>query len=196
MNIKFRLLFPYLLIAAIFLIGFIFWKFIAVSKKKPTLFETISADSSGIKFQNDIKTSDSLNIFSFEYIYNGGGVGVGDFNGDGLPDLFFVGNMVPSSLYLNEGNFHFKDITTSSKINTSGAWSFGVSVVDINQDGLPDIYLCAGGPATPDSLYHNKLFINQGNDSKGDPFFKEMAAEYGLRDQGQSTLTGLSVGAG
>ncbi len=183
---NFRWLFGSLLTAGLVIGAYLFWNHLQASKKTPALFETVNADSSGIDFRNDIKTSDSLNIFSFEYIYNGGGVGIGDFNSDGLPDIFFVGNMVPSKLYINQGNFHFKDITASSGINTSGGWSFGVSVVDINQDGLPDIYVCAGGPKSPDSVYHNKLFINQGKDSKGDPFFKEMSAEYGLRDQGQS----------
>src|SRR5436305_7649894 len=93
------------------------------AKKKPaTLFESLSADSTGIDFRNDIKTSDSLNIFSFEYIYNGGGVGIGDFNGDGLPDIFFGGNKVPGKLYINQGNFHFRDITASSQFHTAGNW--------------------------------------------------------------------------
>lgn len=90
------------------------------STKQNQLFELIDKDSSGIDFENDITTSDSLNIFTFEYIYNGGGVGIGDFNNDGRPDIFFIGNMKPSRLYINEGNFHFKDITSSCGINTSG----------------------------------------------------------------------------
>jgi hypothetical protein len=156
------------------------------SKKSSALFVSINHDSSGINFKNEISTSDSLNIFTFEYIYNGGGVGIGDFNNDGLQDIFFVGSMVPSRLYLNQGNFHFKDITSSAGINTGKGWPFGVCVVDINQDGRPDIYVCEGGPGKTDSIYHNKLFINQGLDKNGDPYFKEMAAEYGLKDHGQS----------
>jgi hypothetical protein len=154
-------------------------------KKEHSLFSLISPDSSGVHFSNDINTTDSLNIFSFEYIYNGGGVGIGDFNRDGKPDIFFVGNKVPSRLYLNQGHFHFKDITESSGIHTDGGWAFGVSVVDINQDGWPDIYVSMGGPGNED-IYPNKLFINQGLDKNGNPWFKEMAKEYGLDDPGQS----------
>src|ERR1700676_2101189 len=187
MKSRYRLLFLLLLGVFIFCLGFLSIRyFLRTGKKASTLFELVSRDSSGIDFENKITTSDSLNIFSFEYIYNGGGVGIGDFNNDGLPDFYFVGNMVPGKLYLNQANFHFKDITSSAGINIEKGWPFGVSVIDINQDGLPDIYVCVGGPGKPDSVYHNKLFINQGKDKNGDPYFKEMAAEYGLRDQGQS----------
>jgi hypothetical protein len=186
MNVKFRPIFWFVIVGSLSLAAISFWSCLSVKKKQATLFESLSPDSTGIDFRNDIKTSDSLNIFSFEYIYNGGGVGIGDFNGDGLPDIFFGGNKVPGKLYVNQGHFHFKDITSSSKINTAGNWSFGISVIDINQDGLPDIYICVGGPSKKDSAYHNLLYINQGKDKNGDPFFKEMAAEYGLRDAGQS----------
>lgn len=80
------------------------------------LFQSISPDSSNIHFTNTITTSDSLNFFTFEYMYNGGGVGIGDFNNDGLQDIFFTGNQVPSAIYINEGNFNFKDITATSGI--------------------------------------------------------------------------------
>jgi enediyne biosynthesis protein E4 len=142
------------------------------------LFESLSASATGISFTNTVTTTDSLNLVNFEYIYIGGGVGVGDFNTDGLPDIFFVGNMVPSKLYLNKGNLKFEDITASSGIKVGG-WPFGVSVADVNADGLPDIFISTGG-STNKATYKNELFINQGNDKTGIPQFKEMTDEYGL----------------
>src|SRR5882672_2238012 len=137
MALRYRLIIYSLLSLILLTSGFFYIRhWFNYSKKPEALFELIHHDSSGVNFKNEITTSDSLNIFSFEYIYNGGGVGIGDFNNDGLQDIFFVGNMVPSRLYLNQGNFHFKDITHSSGINTGKGWPFGVSVIDINQDGL------------------------------------------------------------
>ncbi len=149
------------------------------------LFQSVSPDSSNIHFTNNISSNDSLNLFSFEYLYNGGGVGIGDFNNDGLPDIFFCGNQVPCKLYINKGNFHFEDITITAGIVIDKGWPFGVSVVDINQDGLPDIYVSVGGPGRED-VYPNKLFVNQGLYQNHHPYFKEMAKEYGLADPGES----------
>jgi enediyne biosynthesis protein E4 len=165
---------------------FFYKKNIAASvNNAATLFESISPDLSGISFTNTINTSDSLNLVNFEYIYIGGGVGVGDFNNDGLQDIFLVGNMVPSKLYLNKGNLpavqaglKFKDVTNTSGIVTGG-WPFGVSVADVNADGLPDIFLSTGGK-TNKAVYKNELFINLGVDKSGNPIFKEMTEEYGL----------------
>jgi enediyne biosynthesis protein E4 len=148
--------------------------------KKDILFESISSVNSGISFANNITTSDSFNLLTFEYIYIGGGVGIGDFNSDGLPDIFFVGNMVPSKLYLNKGSLKFEDITIPSGIKATG-FPFGVSVADVNADGLPDIYLSVGGPVNKGE-YKNELFINKGLDKNGIPKFKEMADEYGLAE--------------
>ncbi len=167
-------------------VGFFFLSFIFLNcqKENPTkpdtLFTLISPDSSGVHFENTITTNDSINILAYEYLYNGGGVGIGDFDNDSLPDIFFTGNMVPCRLYHNKGNFKFDDITTSSGIDTKGIWAYGVSVIDINQDGWQDIYLCAGGMGNKDA-FPNKLFINQGNLT-----FKESAKEYGLDDAGES----------
>ena len=144
------------------------------------LFESVSPNLSGVQFANKITTSDSFNLLTFEYIYIGGGVGIGDFNSDGLPDVFFVGNMVPSKLYLNKGNLTFEDVTVTSGIKVTG-FPFGVSVADVNGDGLPDIYLSMGG-AVHKGEYKNELFINQGLDKNGIPQFKEQAAEYGLAE--------------
>ena len=144
------------------------------------LFESLAPAATGVNFENTITTNDSLNLVNFEYIYIGGGVGIGDFNTDGLPDIFFAGNMVPSKLYISKGNLKFEDITASSGIKVSG-WPFGVSVADINADGLPDIFLSTGGPANK-ATYKNELFINQGADKSGTPHFKEMTEEYGLAE--------------
>jgi len=120
-------------------------------------------------------------------IYNGGGVGVGDFNGDGLQDLYFTGNMVPSKLYINKGDFKFEDVTDAAGVTGAGRWSRGVAVVDINNDGLPDIYVC--NTISKDSLKRrNVLYINQGWDKDGVPHFKDEAAEYGLQAGAQSTM--------
>jgi len=148
--------------------------------QKQTLFESLPSDFTGITFTNTITTSDSVNLLNFEYIYIGGGVGIGDFNKDGLPDIFLAGNMVPSKLYLNKGNMKFEDMTISSGLIVNG-WPFGVSVADVNGDGLQDIYLSMGGAAGKGE-YKNELFINEGNDKNGIPHFKELAKEYGLNE--------------
>src|SRR5215217_2737414 len=157
------------------------------SCRKPALFEQISSAHSGIHFNNLITESDSVNPLDLVNIYNGGGVGVGDFNGDGLPDLYFTGNMVASRLYLNLGNFEFQDITEKAGVDGAGRWSRGVAIVDINNDGLPDIYVC--NTILKDTLKRqNLLYINQGVQKDGIPHFKDMAIEYGLEAGYQSTM--------
>lgn len=143
-------------------------------------FELISPEHSGITFSNELVEDEVLNVLTFEYFYNGSGVGVGDFNQDGLEDLFFTSNMGESGLYLNEGNFKFRDITPSSGISTIGKWATGVSVIDINQDGWPDIYICFSGPYGA-SNRENELYINNGDNT-----FTEQAKDYGLADSGYS----------
>src|SRR5579871_3035990 len=151
------------------------------------LFEKISSTHSGITFNNSITEDDSINPLNVVNIYNGGGVGIGDFNNDGLQDIFFTGNMVPCKLYLNKGNFQFEDITEKAGVEGLGRWARGVSVIDINNDGLMDIYIC--NTIYKDSLRRrNILYINQGLDKDGIPHFKDMAAEYGLDIHGQSTM--------
>jgi hypothetical protein len=151
-----------------------------------TLFETINSAHSEIHFNNKIVETDSINELDVENIYNGGGVGIGDFNNDGLPDIFFTGNIVPCKLYLNNGNFRFTDITTEAKINTTGKWCRGVAVIDINNDGLQDIYISATLRKQA-SARKNLLYINIGPDSSKVPVFREMAAEYGLDDESHTT---------
>ena len=165
----------------------VLWALFSFSCKRRTLFEQISSSHSGIHFNNLITESDSINAIDLVNIYNGGGVGVGDFNGDGLPDLYFTGNMVPSRLYLNKGDFKFEDVTDKAGVNGAGRWARGVAVVDVNNDGLPDIYVC--NTIYKDSLKRqNLLYINQGKDKDGIPRFKDMAVEYGLQAGYQSTM--------
>jgi ASPIC and UnbV/FG-GAP-like repeat len=155
--------------------------------KPQTLFEKISSSHSGIKFNNAITESDTINPMNVVNIYNGGGVGIGDFNNDGLPDIYFTGNMVPGKLYLNKGNLKFDDITDKAGVEGLGRWARGVSVVDINNDGLMDIYIC--NTIYKDSLRRrNILYVNQGVDAAGIPHFKDMAAVYGLDVHVQSTM--------
>ncbi len=143
-------------------------------------FEYLDADQSGIHFSNDITENDSINILDFHYLYNGGGVGIGDFNKDGLPDICFTGNQVSSKLYLNTGNLQFKDISKTANFQTT-SWTTGVAIADVNADGWQDIYLSVGGKMCGGQC-KNKLFIHQGLDENGLPKFEEQAAEYGLED--------------
>ena len=151
------------------------------------LFEPISSAHSGIHFNNAITESDSVNVLDLSNVYNGGGVGVGDFNNDGLQDIYFTGNEVSNKLYLNKGDFKFDDITEAAGVGGDGRWSRGVAVVDINNDGWLDIYVCATIKKDPNQR-RNLLYINQGADKNGVPHFKEMAAEYGLADTTHSTM--------
>ncbi len=155
------------------------------TREKP-LFELIDSESSGITFANTIIENDTINILSFDYVYNGAGVGVADFNGDSLQDLFFSGNQTGNKLYLNKGDFKFEDITESAGVESLNKWSSGVAIVDINQDGLMDIYVAVtstNNSASKDR--ENTLFLNQGI-KNGVPVFKEMAKEYGVNDNGHS----------
>ena len=154
-------------------------------KNKGLHFSLLNKGETNIDFNNQVTENDSVNFFTNEYMYIGSGVGVGDFNNDGLQDIYFCGSQVSSKLYLNKGNFQFSDITTQAGVGTT-AWCSGVSVVDINNDGLLDIYVCVSGSRDPEKR-KNLLFINQGLNKEGLPVFKEEAAEYGLADMGFST---------
>ncbi|MEI8111327.1 MAG: VCBS repeat-containing protein [Chitinophagia bacterium] len=150
-----------------------------ISCSKPTLFEQVPSSKSGIHFSNVITETDSINVLDFENVYNGGGVGIGDFNNDGLQDIYFSGNLVSNRLYLNKGNFSFADVTSSAGVGGDGKWCRGVSVVDINNDGWQDIYVCATLLKDPAKREH-LLYINQGLDKSGNPFFVNEAKAYGL----------------
>lgn len=151
-------------------------------KQKQTLFREVKSDKSGIHFNNEIREAGDFNILNYEYIYNGGGVGIGDFNNDSLPDIYFTGNRVPNKLYINQGNMKFRDVTDAAGVSGNGKWSKGVCIIDINNDGLLDIYVCAA-VLVPATERKNLLYLNRGIDKKtGIPFFKEAAEEYGLAD--------------
>lgn len=156
------------------------------SCNKSRLFDAVPPGHSGIDFSNTIMENDSINILDYEYVYNGGGVGIGDFNKDGLPDIYFTGNMVSNRLYLNKGDMKFTDVTQEAGTGGEGKWCNGVSVVDINNDGWPDIFVSA--TRSSDANRRKKLlYINQGLDKNGVPVFKDEAAEYGLDDTSYTT---------
>ena len=117
----------------------------ACKQKQNYLFEVLDSSQTGINFNNQLKPSPQFNLFSYMYYYNGAGVGAGDFNKDGLIDLFFAANQSQNKLYINKGNLKFEDVTTKASVPNDDAWSTGVSVVDINNDGLLDIYVCRVG---------------------------------------------------
>ncbi|MGI0105772.1 FG-GAP-like repeat-containing protein [Salinimicrobium sp. WS361] len=155
---------------------------VATSESPETkIFRTVSSEESAIDFSNNLTESDSLNYFSYSYIYMGGGVAAGDINNDGLQDLYFTGNQVPNKLYLNKGNLEFEDITEAAGVAGDERWYTGVTMADVNGDGYLDIYLSVGGKFEPKN---NQLFINN-----GDGTFAEKASEYGLDDPGNSVQT-------
>src|SRR6187455_3054350 len=145
------------------------------------LFKLVPNKETGITFANIIRESPGLNIITYEYLYNGGGVGLGDFNNDGLTDIYFSGNMQPGRLYLNKGNFKFEDITSKAGVGGKKGWKTGVSIADVNGDGLQDIYICYSGPVDKKERT-NELYINNGNLT-----FTEKAATMGIADSGYST---------
>jgi enediyne biosynthesis protein E4 len=148
----------------------------------PTLFQKLSSAQTGITFENTITPDDSINVMTDSFIYNGAGVAIGDINNNGLPDIFFSGNMVSSRLYLNHGDFRFEDITESAGVSTT-RWATGASMVDINNNGFLDIYVSVSGPewTTPEERA-NLLFLNNGDNT-----FREAASEFNINDTGFTT---------
>ncbi|MFB6273138.1 MAG: FG-GAP repeat domain-containing protein [Salinibacter sp.] len=128
-----------------------------------------------------------MNPLDFLYLYNGGGVAVGDLNGDQRPDLYFAGNQVRNRLYLNQGDFRFRNVTKAAQVGAAEAWSTGVSVVDVNQDGRLDVYVSVGGPKAAGQSRANKLFVNQGLGADSIPSFEEKARAYGIANTGYTT---------
>jgi len=147
----------------------------------PPLFELLPKEKTGINFVNAIENQQDFNILTFRNYYNGGGVGIGDVNNDGLKDVFFTANMGPNKLYLNRGNMKFDDVTEKAGVAGTKYWSTGVSMADVNADGFLDIYVCNSGDIKGKDR-ENELFINN-----GDGTFSERAKEYGLNDNGYST---------
>jgi hypothetical protein len=148
------------------------------------IFKKLPSRKTNIAFQNTLTETDTLNYFLYSYMYMGGGVSVGDFNNDGLTDIYFTGNMVSNRLYLNMGNLKFKDVTEISGTGGDHRWMQGSTICDINDDGLLDIYVSVSGLA---GNCKNMLFVNQGNNSNSIPVFTEEAGKYGIDDSGKST---------
>ena len=144
------------------------------TNKENTLFELLSNSKTNINFQNNLNYTEELNPYTYRNFYNGGGVGVGDFNNDSLQDIFFTGNLVSNKLYLNRGNFNFEDITETSGLNSEGIWSTGVSVVDINHDGYLDIYVCKSVEKRGCS---DKIFLISSKTTQND-YFKTKYLQY------------------
>jgi enediyne biosynthesis protein E4 len=150
-----------------------------IRAEKP-VFELIQPNKSGVKFQNKLEEDKSNNVLRYEYFYNGGGVAIGDINNDGLDDIYFTGNRVPNKLYLNQGNFKFKDISKLAGVEGKESWTTGVTMADVNGDGWLDIYVCYSGNGNLESM-KNQLFINQ-----KDGTFTEEAELFGLADYSNS----------
>jgi hypothetical protein len=144
------------------------------------LFSLLNSKTTGIDFVNQLEYTEQFNTYTYRNFYNGAGVGIGDFNNDGLPDLYFCANMAGNKLYLNKGNFQFKDITVAAGVGCNRSWSTGVSIADVNGDGWLDIYICKSGDPKAKNR-KNELFINN-----GDLTFTEKAEEYGLSEMGLS----------
>ena len=153
----------------------------------PPLFNLLTPEQTGVTFSNRIEENLNLNVLMYEYLYNGGGVAVGDLNGDGLEDIYFSANVSGNQLYLNQGEMKFKETAEASgATGRSGPWKTGVVLVDINGDKKLDIYQCYSGNL-PTEKRTNELFVNQGNDANGIPIFKEMSEEYGIASNAPST---------
>lgn len=151
------------------------------------MFRKLDEGSTGVNFTNHIEEGLNANVLMYEYLYNGGGVAIADFNGDGKDDIYFSGNMERNHLYLNKGGLKFTEVAAGAGVEgRPGPWKTGVSIVDINADRLPDIYLCYSGSLPPEKK-RNQLFINLGNDPTGVPRFQDQAAAYGLDHPGNST---------
>lgn len=155
-------------------------------KKSSSVFVPLSHEKTGLHFSNKLQPTPEFNLFSYMYFYNGAGVGAGDFNNDGLIDLFFAANQQNNTLYLNTGSLQFKDVTKEAQIPADGAWSTGVSVVDINNDGLLDIYVCRVGQYKT-LKGKNQLLVCKGISADKIPVYEDQAAAYGLDFSGFST---------
>ena len=155
--------------------------------KKNALFKVVDDKETGLHFTNHLTATASFNLFNYMYFYNGGGAAAADFNNDGKIDLFFTANQGKNKMFLNKGNLQFEDITDKANIPQDSGWSTGVSVVDINNDGLMDIYICRVGQLDGLPKSHNLLLICTGIDKNGIPSYQEKSEEYGLVFSGFST---------
>lgn len=156
------------------------------NKASAFLFQEMESGHTNIVFRNDIPENELTNSFVYEYVYNGGGVAIGDVNNDGLDDIYFTSNLEANHLYLNEGNLEFRNVTAESNTSGNKGWTTGVTMVDINNDGLLDIYVCKSGPYEKASFLANELHVNKGLNDDDVPFFEEEAKLYGLADTSNS----------
>lgn len=163
------------------LIGILTLTFQSCGESDNKMFSELAVDQSGVSFSNDLNYTEEYNPYTYRNFYNGGGVALGDINNDGLLDIYFSGNLVDNKLYLNKGNLQFEDITDQAGVACPNVWSAGVNMVDVNGDGLLDIYVCKAGIPGGENRY-NELFINN-----GDLTFSEQSADYGL------DIVGLSI---
>ncbi|MGQ8338606.1 VCBS repeat-containing protein [Sunxiuqinia sp. A32] len=147
--------------------------------QKGAVFEQLDPSQIGIHFENTLTYTEDFNVYLYRNFYNGAGTALADFNNDGYLDLFFCGNQVNNALYLGDGKFNFKDVTNISKVASPNAWVTGVSVVDINQDGWNDIYVCKSGDPGERNR-RNELFVNTGTNIDGIPVFEEQAKDFGI----------------
>jgi len=145
------------------------------------MFTLLAPTDTEINFKNILQETKEFNVFEYGYLYNGGGVSIGDLNNDGLSDIYFTGNMVGSHLYINQGNLEFKEIAKKAGVEAQGLWNTGTTIADVNADGFLDIYVCRSAAKDP-SKRKNLLFINN-----QDLTFTEKAEEYGIADSGYST---------
>ena len=171
---------------AVYLLFFLLSAIACSKKNAPAIFEVLNTNTTGIDFNNKLTPSNNFNVFHYMYFYNGAGIAAGDFNNDGKIDLFFASNQGQNKIYLNEGDLHFKDATAEAHIPNDGGWSTGVSVVDINNDGLLDIYICRVGKYEILNS-HNQFLICKGIDKNGVPYYEDEAKQYGLNFSGFST---------
>ncbi len=154
--------------------------------ENPALFKVLDAQQTGLHFANKLTQTADFNMIKYMYFYNGAGIGAADFNNDGLTDIFFAANQSSNKIFINKGNLHFEDVTKAAQIPNDNGWSTGVSVADVNHDGLMDIYVCRVGNF--ETLHSaNQLLICKGINAQGIPFYKDEAAKYGLNFSGFST---------
>ena len=146
-----------------------------------TLFTLLSKEQTNVDFENSIVETINFNVLNYYYAYNGGGVAIGDVNNDGLEDVYFTANQQSNKLYLNKGDFKFEDVTDFAKVQDAEGWTTGTNMIDINNDGWMDIYVCKSASLNNNALRNNKLFVNQ-----KDGTFKEEAKKWGLDDDGFS----------
>ena len=148
------------------------------------LFTLMPSSHTGVTFANRLRDTDEMNVFAYRNYYNGGGAALGDLTGDGLPELVLTANQDGPRLYLNRGEFRFRDVTRASGLRSaSGSWTTGVAFADVNGDGRLDLYVCKAGPLSPEER-GNELWLNEGLDVDGIPTFREVGEAYGVADRG------------